>query len=373
MLKRLYVDNFKCLVNFDFELRDVRVGCLVGPNGSGKSAIFNVLQGIQGFLSGDMVGDAFPSWTCTRWSQRDRQHFELDVIGPRGTPFHYDLVVHHDQTSRRSLVERESVAAEGRLLYEQTGDGISLYGDVPATSPRTTFPGDPRRSFLPLLQPRADDKLLMEFKEWLGCLWLFALRPADLSPEATGEAEILSTDGRNFVSWYRTILQEAPETVNQIWKDLSPIVSGLQAIKLQKIGLESRLLLLDCIVAGRPFSLATGELSDGQRILLLLYAILHVLAPKASLIVFDEPDNFVAEDEIQPWLSRMREAILEANRGSLLAISHHHRVIDYLAADGAWEVRRTDDGPARLQEVQIPRETGLSASEYLRLGVPHAE
>lgn len=371
MLKRLYVDNYKCLVNFELGL--VRVGCLVGPNGSGKSAIFNVLQGLQGFLSGSMAGDAFPSWTCTRWSQRDRQRFELDVIGLQGTAFHYDLVVRHDQSSRRSLVEHESVSTEGRLLYEQTGDGISLYGDGPSTAPKTNFPGDPRRSFLPLLQPRADNQLLMEFKEWLARLWLFALRPADVSPEAAGEAEILSTDGSNFVAWYRTILQESPETVNQIWRDLSPVVPGLQSIKLQKIGLESRLLLLDCVVAGRPFSLATGELSDGQRVLLLLYAILHVLAPKASLIVFDEPDNFVAEEEIQPWLSRMRDAILDANRGSLLAISHHHRVIDYLAADGAWEVRRTDDGPSRLEEVQVPRDTGLSASEYLRLGVPHAK
>jgi predicted ATPase len=371
MIKRLYVDNYKCLVNF--EIAPAQVACLVGPNGGGKSAVFGALQGLQGFLAGQLAADAFPTWTRTRWDRRASQRFELDLRGFEGTLFHYELVVRHDESSRRAVVEREAVSTNGALLYEHTGEEIRLFVDEPTATPRMVFPGDPRRSFLPLLQASPENKLLTAFKEWNARMWLFALRPSEISPDSTVESDMLSTDGKNFVSWYRTILQETPAAASQIWQDLRPIVPGLQAIKLQKLGVDARLLLLDCEIAGRPFSLALGELSDGQRILLLHYAILHALAPAASLIVFDEPDNFVAEEEIQPWLSQMRDAIVDAKRGTLIAISHHHRVIDYLAADQAWELRRAEEGPTRLQNIRVPRDTGMTASEFLRLGVSHVE
>lgn len=371
MLKRLFVDNYKCLINF--EIRPAQVSCLVGPNGGGKSAVFSALQGLQSFLAGVLVADAFPAWTRTRWDRRATQRIEMDVQGFEGTLFHYDLIIRHDEGARRTVVEREAVSANGGLLYEHTGEEIQLFSDDPMATPRTAFPGDPRRSFLPLLQARPDNKLLTAFKEWNAHMWLFALRPAEVSPDSNGEVDMLSTDGKNFVSWYRTILQEAPATASQIWHDLRPIVPGLQAIKLDKLGLNARLLLLDCEIAGRSFSLAIGELSDGQRVLLLLYTILHALAPKASLILFDEPDNFVAEEEIQPWLSQMRDVIVDARRGTLIAISHHHSVIDYLAADQAWELRRAEEGPTRLRNIRVPRDTGMTASEFLRLGEPHVE
>lgn len=41
MLKRLYVNNFRCLVAFELKLDSFAVLC--GPNGSGKSSVFDVI------------------------------------------------------------------------------------------------------------------------------------------------------------------------------------------------------------------------------------------------------------------------------------------------------------------------------------------
>jgi len=368
MLKRFFVDNYKCLVNFDMGLP--QVGCLVGPNGSGKSAFFSALQGLQAFLSGAPIEDAFQSWTRTRWASRERQRFEMEVIGRGGTPFRYELLVLHEEKTRRSVVEHETVSSSGALLYEQVNGEVRLFGDEPTHAPRTAFPSDPRRSFLSVLQPRPDSRLLAEFKEWHAKMWLFSLRPFDISPDSTGEASILTTDGKNFVSWYRTILQETPAMATQIWEDLRPVIPGLQTISLGQLGLNTRALFLECqFPSAKPFRLSIAEISEGQRSLLLLYTILHALAPAASLIVFDEPDNFVAEVEIEPWLSRIREVVVDAKRGTLIAISHHPQVIDYLAADQVWELSRTEEGPTRIRDINVPREKGMTASEFLRLGV----
>ena len=71
MLKRLYVDNFRCLVNFELKLD--RVNLLLGGNGTGKSTVFDVLSRLQQFLAGNAkVPGAFPSGDLTRWLVQDQ-------------------------------------------------------------------------------------------------------------------------------------------------------------------------------------------------------------------------------------------------------------------------------------------------------------
>ena len=48
MIKRVYVDNYKCMVNFEISLGDISL--LLGQNGSGKSSVFQVLQMLVDFV-----------------------------------------------------------------------------------------------------------------------------------------------------------------------------------------------------------------------------------------------------------------------------------------------------------------------------------
>ena len=57
MLKRIYIDNFRCLVDFDLSLDEINL--FLGPNGSGKSTVFDVLRKIQAFISGGTLSDIF--------------------------------------------------------------------------------------------------------------------------------------------------------------------------------------------------------------------------------------------------------------------------------------------------------------------------
>ncbi len=49
------------------------------------------------------------------------------------------------------------------------------------------------------------------------------------------------------------------------------------------------------------------ELSDGQRVLFGLYAVLHYAMHEETTVSFDEPDNFVSLREIDPWLQSVGE------------------------------------------------------------------
>ncbi len=51
MIKKIYADNFRCLVNFEFSPGPVSL--MLGPNGTGKSSVFDLLGRIQQFLDGE--------------------------------------------------------------------------------------------------------------------------------------------------------------------------------------------------------------------------------------------------------------------------------------------------------------------------------
>ena len=78
MLKRIYIDNFRCLVNFELTFDALHL--FLGPNGSGKTSVFDVLWKIQSFANGDgKVDHLFPATERTRWQKSTLQQFELEL------------------------------------------------------------------------------------------------------------------------------------------------------------------------------------------------------------------------------------------------------------------------------------------------------
>jgi ABC-type multidrug transport system ATPase subunit len=51
MIRRIYSDNYKSLVNFELQLQELTL--LLGPNGVGKTAILDVVFGLRRLLSGE--------------------------------------------------------------------------------------------------------------------------------------------------------------------------------------------------------------------------------------------------------------------------------------------------------------------------------
>ncbi|NES24282.1 MAG: ATP-binding protein [Symploca sp. SIO3E6] len=95
MLKRIYIDNFRCLVNFEIKFED-NVSLFLGANGSGKTTVFEVLRKLRKFIIGDSdarVLQVFPKADLTRWETRLIQKFELDLEGE------HLIFVHIVQTS----------------------------------------------------------------------------------------------------------------------------------------------------------------------------------------------------------------------------------------------------------------------------------
>jgi len=121
---------------------------------------------------------------------------------------------------------------------------------------------------------------------------------------------------------------------------------------------------------GTSYSVDFDELSDGQRALMVLYALLEGFEAATGCLLLDEPEAHVGLPEVQPWLVALDRRI--EDHGQVFVISHHPEVIDYLAAAEPFLFERPDQGPARVRQVMFDRDSGLPASTQLARGLDDA-
>ena len=66
MIERIYIDNYKCFVNFELQPRPVQL--ILGGNGSGKTRFFDAHECIRDFLTeGHATGQSFRAGALTAW------------------------------------------------------------------------------------------------------------------------------------------------------------------------------------------------------------------------------------------------------------------------------------------------------------------
>lgn len=160
-------------------------------------------------------------------------------------------------------------------------------------------------------------------------------------------------DGSNLASWYQRLPAEEPEAVDAIKADMIEVIDGLKFFRLVPAGGTAKELVATLGAGGgrKTYDLSFDELSLGQRELFALHAIVHYAARRARVLCFDEPDNFVALREIQPWLVKLSDAVDESGTQLRhLPSPRGHRLSGgrrRLQARAARRRRRADPAPRR--------------------------
>lgn len=365
LLQRLYIDNYRCFVNFDLTVDPLVL--LVGANGVGKSALMDVLQSLRRFSRGEVrAEEAFPPDSLTWWHNRDVQSFELDVAMVTGT-YHYGLRLEHERQRDTCHIVTEELLLDGQPLLRFVGGDLWLGDDRGNGGAQSSL--DWTRSGLSFVMPRRENTELMGFRDWLWGTQVLRLNPFAITPVADREDEYLAPDGRNLAAWYRARVQSDPTISAKLVDLLQPVIPGLINLPLRQYG-NSR--MLDVVVADEDHSDAAVEcfvdrLSDGQRALLVLHAVYLDRLASGGLVCLDEPDNFVALAEIEPWLDLMRTAV-EDGRFQLMVASHHPEVLNRLAPRHAVVLSRDGVGPARAKRFDYSGDEAITPAEIVARG-----
>jgi predicted ATPase len=368
MLKRLYANNYRCLVNFEINFTELTI--LMGPNGGGKSNIFDVVYGIRHLLIDNArIDEVFPTDDFTAWVDKtcsNTQTFELDVQGPDGI-YSYNLVVSHNPGIKKQRIELEALTHDNKPLFVFKQGEVQLFHND--YSPGQIYTYDWNISALATIGPRNDNKKLTWFKEWVHALFVVSLQPKNMDSETVEESDWLSSSGHNFASWYRYISQEHQDKVMQLTQQLREIIPGFYAFKLEQAG-KQRILKVGFSKendTSSPIYFDFEQLSDGQRVLIVLYTLLLDLSETGHTLLLDEPENYVALPEIQPWLMKLQDACGKGVTQAII-ISHHPELIDYLGPESGKWIERDSLGPTRTKEMPGQNDSGMKLSEQIARG-----
>ncbi len=118
--------------------------------------------------------------------------------------------------------------------------------------------------------------------------------------------------------------------------------------------------------AGVDFQMSFDELSEGQRVLIVLYVVLYTQMEKGRTIGLDEPDNYVSLDEIQPFLMEALDRAQSGQGPQLFIISHHPEYINQLAPDDGYVMFREQGGPSRVR--RFSSSEAIAPSEIVARG-----
>ena len=370
MLNRMFVDNYKCLVNFELPLQELTL--LLGPNGVGKTSVLDVIFAIRQLLNGTAkVTDftAFPESTLTKWQSRPFQTFVLEA-DLDDEHYVYRLEVQHERPQarqvRRARVWKELLTGNGGPLFLFSAGDVQLYRDDHSEGPK--FPADWSESALARVVPRSDNQRLSRFLDFIRKIVVCGLYPASFESETRAEDPILGRDARNFASWYLDALLERQDLVPRYTESLKEVIEGFRGIRLEKVGQDTRALMVQFDASESLYELRFDQISDGQRALIALYALVHLKAGQNYTLFLDEPDNYVALPEIQPWLVELSDACGDTIPQAVLC-SHHPELIDYLGGDRGLLLSRESDGVTTARPVQANgSEPGLKLSELVARG-----
>jgi AAA15 family ATPase/GTPase len=379
VLKRIYIDNYRCLVNFELKIDSISL--FLGKNSSGKTTVFEVLLKIQKFILGDpqngwkyyQVSELFERDCLTRWQNSLIQRFELEIEGNGGV-YTYTLEIEHQEN--RNLLSRmryERLSFNEQPLFEfnlkqEQGTSVGqarIYNDNPDRDGAFLSVFDWSRSGVNFVYERQDNQKLTWFKNRLKNFFIVQINPFAMKAESEKEVGHPTWNMSDYAAWYSYLLQENFNGIRKLNSQLEQIFKGFDSFQNTQSGDIKKL----SIRFKKPSKLSykLDELSEGQKITIALYTLLYCIPEEIDCtLCIDEPENFLALPEIQPWLNELLDSYKD-NKVQALLISHHPSIINYLALNSGYWFERQDSAATRVEEIAETSEEGLSLSKLIEM------
>lgn len=361
MLTRIYIDNFRCFVNFEY--KPERKQLLLGANGSGKSSLLEAVRLLKEFVKGRDI--PFTQSSRTRWQDRPLQVFEVEALIDEKI-FVYRAEIRYSSKSSVPLVSMERLTVEGIPSFELVdGEMRSSFEDKELSS---FLRGEATESSLQLASygnPR-----VYQFVKWIDTVHCFKIDAYETKMEEVADSACIYPDYEMeyMASWYRRLIEADPDGNDAYRASMREVLAGFQNLRfsLEDDGVNKLRADFNSPAQGKlTFSL--HELSDGQRYLIAIYMILHFLIAKGHTVFLDEPDSCISLREIQPWLLAAEEAV-EDSKGQLILISHHPEILNQWAQESGLHFFREENGHVRTEKFKTDYDGLLQPSELIARG-----
>ncbi len=327
MLKRLYVHNFRCLENFDLALGAETSILLLGRNGSGKTTISLALDVLKRVAQGtNRVGDLVSPKDITHGRTQVPVRFAVDVV-LGGQTYSYSLAFEFPQGFRELRVLEENLLLDGAPIFQRELSQMRLARTGFATE--AAFRIDWHLVGLPIIQEQNSADPLAIFKRWLGDMLILKPVPSLFQGESDLNIVQKGIPGKkveNLGAWFSVMTSAEPGIYSEISDYLAQVMPDFTKITNSIVGTDSRNLVFHFGKRDRKIEIALDHLSEGEKCFVVYALTIAANTTFGPLLCFwDEPDNFLAPDEVGHSVMALRRAF--RHRGQLIVTSHNPEAI----------------------------------------------
>ncbi len=349
MLQRLYVHNFRCLENFELNLKDLSSSLLIGKNGTGKSTIAYALEVLQSIGRGiNRVSQLIQAKDFNSGRSGIPIRFEIEVL-LKEQLYKYVLALESSTENFKEIrIFEEHLLVAGNPIYSREAAQVKLYGSnvysqtPPDTRIATTFSHqfpltsqlqlmasqfqvDWHLVALTLIQVQSETDPLYIFKNWLSRMIILAPIPSLMTGESSGETLEPKRDGSNFGEWFSGLLRRYPAAYTQIDRYLREVMPDIQDIQNEPIGKDAKSMVVQFEANNQILSLDFKDLSDGEKCFFLCAVVLAANKYYSPFCFWDEPDNYLSLTEVGHFITTLRRSF--KNSGQILMTSHNEEAI----------------------------------------------
>jgi len=324
VIRRLYVNNFRCLQNFDLPISGKPSALLIGKNGAGKTTVGFALEILQKIARGtNRVGELVKPKDFTRGITDVPMRFEIEVE-LESKIFGYSVAFELPVGFKELRISEEKLVVNGTPVYarEIAQVHLSKWGQ----DREANFVIDWHLVALPIIQQQPPNDPLFVFKQWLAQMLI--LRPVPSLIRGESESETLQPNRQvtDIGAWFTSLLALAPSAYTKIDEYLRQVMPDLKDIRNPLTGAESRSMIFQFASEQGSIVLPFEDLSDGEKCFVICALVIAANSTYGPLFCFwDEPDNYLSLDEVGQFILAIRKDF--QSRGQFIATSHNPEAI----------------------------------------------
>lgn len=324
MIRRLYVNNFRCLENFELPLSGQSSVLLIGKNGSGKTTVGLALEILQRIARGtNRVGELIKPNDLRRARSDAPMRIEIEVALD-GKIYGYAIAFEFPKDFKELRVLEENLIVDKNPVYSRHLADVHLARRH--NEKEAEFRIDWHLVALPIVQERSSNDPLSIFKKWLARMLILRPIPALIGGDSKEETLLPNPQVTNFAAWFSGLLADAPSAYSDVDSYLKLVMPDLKDIKNPMIGPDSRSLVVQFSTNQESLSLPFSDLSDGEKCFMICALVIATKNAYQPVVCFwDEPDNYLALDEVGHFVLALRNAFRSA--GQLITTSHNPEAI----------------------------------------------
>lgn len=294
---------------------------LIGRNGAGKTTVRLALEILQKIARGtNRVGELVKPKDLTIWHKDAPVRFEIEV-DIKGDIFEYSIAFELPEEFRELRVFEEKLTVNGRPIYTRELAQVNLARTGQEQEAR--FRIDWHLVALPIVQEQSQKDPLSILKRWLARLLILAPVPALITGESEEETPTPNPQVTDFGAWLSGLLIYAPAAYAKMDEYLKQVMPDLRDIQNRSVGKDARSI---AVQFSGGLSIPFEDLSDGEKCFMICAMAIAANYGYGPLVSFwDEPDNYLALDEVGHFVLALRRAF--ESGGQFIATSHNPEAI----------------------------------------------